>query len=370
MSGLFNHHTLSRNNFVSYPLPPNLLGGQSIPTMLIRPFLLLITLFSCQSAAEYRHADPKIKGVNLVAPPQNPGDGGLKNARETGANWVAVVPYGFCRKGESHFYYSENPPPGRRKMGQWWGETPEGVAGTIQMARQHKLNVMLKPHVWMMGGSHLDLDFTNERDWQTFETDYSKYILHFAHIADSLNVDLYCITTELDRFAVARPAFWTKLIGQVRQVYKGKLTYAANWDRYDKIPFWDQLDYVGVDAYFPLSDDRQPSAKAMSNGWKVHLQSLSQLSSNLQKPVLFTEFGYRACDHTARRPWESETDCTPNPTAQANAYTALLKTVWPQPWFAGGFVWKWFMAETPPDRHRDQFSPQNRPAQAVLKAGW
>jgi len=338
--------------------------------MLIRLSLFLVTLLSCQSAAEYRHSDSKIKGVNLVAPPLNPGDSGLKLAHEIGADWVAVVPYGFCRKGETHFYYSGNLPPGGRKMGQWWGETPEGVAGTIDMARQHQLKVMLKPHVWMMGGSHLDLEFTNEQDWQAFEADYSKYILHFAHIADSLKVDLYCITTELDRFAVARPEFWNKLIEQVRQIYKGKLTYAANWDRYDKIPFWDQLDYIGVDAYFPTSDDREPSVKSMNSGWKAHLRGLSQLSGALQKPVLFTEFGYRACDYTARRPWESETECTPNSTAQANAYKALLETVWPQPWFVGGFVWKWFMAETPPDRHRDQFSPQNRPAQAVLQAGW
>lgn len=333
-------------------------------------YLWAILAFSCQSVAEYRHIEPKMKGVNLVAPPKNPGDGGLKQAHDMGAEWVAVVPYGFCRKGENRFYYSENRPPGRRSMGQWWGETPEGVAGTIQMARQHGLNVMLKPHVWMMGGSHLDLEFTNEQDWQTFEKDYRGYVLYYARIADSLKVDLYCITTELDRFAVARPDFWNQLISQVRAVYKGKLTYAANWDRYDKIPFWSRLDYIGVDAYFPLAKDREPSVRAMNRGWKDHLRGLSRLSSAQQKPILFTEFGYRACDHAAEKPWESETDCTPNPTAQANAYKALLETVWPQPWFAGGFVWKWFMAETPHDRHRDQFSPQNRPASDVLKAGW
>lgn len=338
--------------------------------MLSRSILLLATLFSCQSAAQYTHPEPKLKGVNLVAPPQNPGDAGVKNAHDTGADWVAVVPYGFCRKGENRFYYSENPPPGRRRMGQWWGETPVGVAGTIQMARQHQMKVMLKPHVWMMGGSHLDLEFSNEQDWQTFEADYANYVLYYARLADSLKVDLYCITTELDRFAVARPQFWEKLIGQVRQVYKGKLTYAANWDRYEKIPFWKQLDYVGVDAYFPLDDEREPSVKAMNRGWRGHLRDLSRLSGTLQKPILFTEFGYRACDHTAEKPWESETDCSPNPTAQTNAYRALLETVWPQPWFAGGFVWKWFMANTPNERHRDQFSPQGRSAQEVLKAGW
>ena len=229
---------------------------------------------------------------------------------------------------------------------------------------------MLKPHVWMQGGSHLDLEFTNEQDWQTFEADYSQYVLDFARIADSLHVDLYCITTELDRFATARPVFWSKLIDQVKKVYKGKLTYAANWDRYEKIPFWNQLDFIGVDAYFPLSDDREPSVKSMSKGWRRHLSDLSSFSRRNQKPILFTEFGYRACDNTAERPWESETPCTQNQLAQANAYSAFLETVWPQPWFAGGFVWKWFMHDAHRGRERDQFSPQGRAAEQVLTAKW
>ena len=337
--------------------------------IMVRLLTLLACLISCQPAAEFIYKGPKLKGVNLVAPPQKPNEDGLKPIREVGGNWVAIVPYGFCRKGEAHFHYVGN----RREQGrggQWWGETPAGVAETIQMARRQGLKVMLKPHVWMMGGSHLDLEFTNEQDWQTFETDYSNYILDFARLADSLQVDLYCITTELDRFATARPAFWQKLITKVHQIYKGPLTYAANWDRYASIPFWDQLDYIGVDAYFPTSNDREPSVRAMARGWKGHMRELASLSRKMQKPILFTEFGYRACDHAAERPWESETPCTTNLTAQANAYSALLETVWPQPWFAGGFAWKWFMHDAHRGRERDQFSPQGRQAEAVLRAKW
>ena len=256
------------------------------------------------------------------------------------------------------------------KYGQWWGETPAGVAETVRMARMQGLKTMLKPHVWMRDGSHLDLEFSTDADWQTFEHDYAQYILHFAKVADSLKVDLYCITTELDRFAIARPQFWTSLIGQVRQIYKGKLTYAANWDRYEKIPFWNQLDYVGVDAYFPLSDDREPSVREMVKGWKRHLKPLQEISAQYQKPILFTEFGYRSCDHTARRPWESDNDCTPNDAAQTNAYAALIEAVWPQSWFAGGFIWKWFMESDVRHRERDQYSPQGKPAEAVLARSW
>ncbi|WP_019990197.1 glycoside hydrolase family 113 [Rudanella lutea] len=338
--------------------------------MQLSSVLLLLGILSCQSVASYRTQEPKMKGVNLVAPPRQPAPDALSGPRQVGADWVAVVPYGFCQQGDPHFYYSGNPPPGRRNMGQWWGETPQGVAETIRMAREQNLRVMLKPHVWMMGGSHLDLAFANEADWLTFETDYTKYILHNAHLADSLRVDLFCITTELDRFAVARPQFWSRLIGQVKAIYKGKLTYAANWDRYAQIPFWNELDYIGVDAYFPLSDSPTPSVRAMNRGWKDHVQALGELSGEKQKPILFTEFGYRACTYTARRPWESDTDCTPSEQAQAQAYTALFESVWHQPWFAGGFVWKWFLTDSPNTRHPDQYSPQNRAAANTLKDAW
>ena len=333
-------------------------------------FLLVVALLGCQSTPPFRYAGLKLEGVNLVAPPQQPDSTALAPVRQMGAGWVAIVPYGFNRKGDNRFYFSENLPKEGRKYGQWWGETPAGVAGTVQMARRQGLKTMLKPHVWMQGGSHLDLEFQTEADWQMFERDYSQYVLHFARIADSLHVDVYCITTELDRFAVARPDYWRNLIEQVRQVYRGKLTYAANWDRYDKIPFWDKLDYIGVDAYFPLSDKQNPTVAQMIRGWKPHLDALQTLSSQQQKPILFTEFGYRACDHTARRPWESDTDCADNPTAQARAYEALLTAVWSQPWFAGGFVWKWFMNDSPRHRERDQYSPQNRPANDVLSKAW
>ena len=338
--------------------------------MHIRFLLFIITLLSCQTDLPFRYDGPKLKGVNLVAPPQQPDSAALAPVRTMGAGWVAIVPYGFNRKGDNRFYFSENMPKEGRKFGQWWGETPAGVAETVMMARRQGLKTMLKPHVWMQGGSHLDLEFQTEADWQMFEKDYSQYVLHFARLADSLHVDLYCITTELDRFSVARPDYWRTLTAQVRQVYRGQLTYAANWDRYEKIPFWDALDYIGVDAYFPLSDVREPSVAQLTRGWKPHLNALKKLSSQQQKPILFTEFGYRACDHTARRPWESDTDCTDNPTAQANAYAALLEAVWPQPWFAGGFVWKWFMNDSPRHRERDQYSPQTRPAGEVLGKAW
>ena len=47
---------------------------------------------------------------------------------------------------------------------------------------------------------------------------------------------------------------WWELIANIRQSYSGQLTYAANFDNYQEVYFWDQLDLIGINAYFPLRE--------------------------------------------------------------------------------------------------------------------
>jgi len=52
-----------------------------------------------------------------------------------------------------------------------------------------------------------------------------------------------------------------KLIKKIREVYRGKLTYAAEGINAKNIEFWDALDYIGIDAYFALTDKINPYLK-------------------------------------------------------------------------------------------------------------
>ncbi|GAB4338326.1 MAG: hypothetical protein OHK0038_17010 [Flammeovirgaceae bacterium] len=250
---------------------------------------------------------------------------------------------------------------------QWWGEKSEGTIECIKMAKSSKLKIMLKPHVWLRGGyfvGHFELD--TEEKWKQWEQEYEQYILHYTKIADSLNVEMFCIGTELDKTAILRPIFWKQLILKIKKQYKGKLTYASNWDSYPEIPFWQELDYIGVDAYFPLSESKTPSVEEIKKGWENHLELLEKFSNDINRPILFTEYGYRSIDFAAKFPWESHKSNEINLEAQKNAYQGLFEACWHQKWFAGGFLWKWYDRNYQLDLHYSDYTPQNKPAMKVI----
>lgn len=320
---------------------------------------------ACSRPSPPVYSGQKMRGINLVAPSQ-PIDSSVFNPiRNVNAEWVSVIPYGFCREEDGRFYFDMER--------QWWGETKNGTAATIALAHQSGLKVMLKPHAWVGRGTYTgDFNLKTEAEWLVFEKDFGRYILTNAHLADSMKVELFCIATEMDNFARTRTAFWRGLIKEIRQIYKGPLTYADNWNHYNRNPFWADLDFVGVDAYFPLSSEKQPSVETMQKGWKAHLEELEDFAAKLQKPILFTEFGYRSVDFAADKPWESNDDKPENNALQADAYRAFFKEVWPQKWLVGAFAWKWFLHQPRQPRrfHRDSYSPQEKPAEGVLRGGF
>lgn len=326
-------------------------------------WVMVVIILSCSRPSPPVYSGAKIKGVNLVAPPRKIQKEAFESVRQVKAEWVAVIPYSFCRPSEPRLRFSA--------QGQWWGETVSGVAATIQMAHDKGLKVMLKPHVWVASGAYTgDFDLSTDADWQLYEKDFAAYVLTYARVADSLQVEMYCIATEMDNFINKRPQFWQSLIEQVRKVYKGPLTYAANWGHYQQPRFWQSLDFIGVDAYFPLSKDPRPSLQMIREGWTPHLKQLEDFAAQHQKPILFTELGYRSMDYATDKPWESHRAAPENQTVQADAYAAFFGEVWPRQWLAGVFIWKWFLYEPHHHDGLDAYSPQTKLAEKSLYHGF
>jgi hypothetical protein len=301
----------------------------------------------------------KINGVSLVSPPRPVHGDRFDEIAEINANWVAIIPFAFSREGQPRVTF--NHPK------QWWGEKKEGVSELTKYAHERQLNVMFKPHVWVKGqGWAGDFDLLNEEDWLIWEESYSDYILHHARLADSLGIQLFCIGTEYCHAVVKRAQFWESLVVDVRQVYHGQLTYAANWDNYQNVTFWDQLDYVGVDAYFPLETSDSPELDDLKMSWNTEFENLKAFSKSSQKPILFTEFGYQSIKGTHGKHWELEKENL-DLEAQRLAYQALFETFWDKKWYAGGFFWKWHMREGAGGVDNANFTPQGKPALDVIQ---
>lgn len=105
---------------------------------------------------------------------------------------------------------------------------------------------------------------------------------------------------------------WRELIAEVRAVYGGRLTYAANFDQYRRVGFWDALDLVGINAYFSLRGGSGPAPRgaaldrALLDGWRQvfdELQAFRETSGIDGKRTLFTEIGYTFREDSTVQPW-------------------------------------------------------------------
>lgn len=325
-------------------------------------FVILCGLIACSSSLS-EHAHWQFKGLSFVGVPYDVTNEMCEQIKLHNANCVALMPFGYGKMGSGQMTY-------KNLKWQWKGESYKGVSECIGMAHSHGVKVMIKPQLWFDWGSFTgDFELEDEGDWKAFESTYSAFILDFARLAEEKNVEMLCIGTELKSFINARPSFWNNLIRDVRSVYKGSVTYAANWDNYNKVPFWDKLDFIGIDAYFPLSENETPSVEDIVSGWKPVLKEMQMISEQNGKPVIFTEWGFRSMPFCAFKPWETERSQEVNLQGQVNAYEGTFLALEDQPWFSGGFVWKWFPDHSKSGGKSDnRFTPQNKPSEEVLSS--
>lgn len=335
-------------------------------------------------AGSVRAADrkpPQQRGVCFVGGPRPVKAETFERLAALGVNWISETPFGWQRQ-------SDNPEVVMATSGRvWWGESDEGLVETARMARAYGIRTMLKPHIWIRGRNggqwQGEINFPTEPAWQHWWASYRQMILHYARLAQASRMDALCVGTELRSTVLKDPAAWRKLIADVRKVYGGKVTYAANWYReFEEVPFWEALDYISIQAYFPLADraDTSVTVASLKAAWAPYVGQIEALQKRVGKPVLFTEVGYRSTADAAAKPWVWHSDAPPDPSLQAMCYEAMFETFWNRPWFAGAYIWKWFPEYNPDDSARTDpwasrmrrrreagFTPQGKPAEAVLK---
>ena len=331
--------------------------------------LIAVLVQTCDRPGRYasafagRHGPSRIDGLSLVAPPEPFSRDPMPAVKAAGAEWIAVIPYAYTRPGEPVVHH-EN------LHWQWWGESREGALRTMELAKAQGLRIMLKPQVYVPGSWTGAIAYGQEADWAAWEKEYADYLLDMAEIAEICQADLFCIGTEFRLSVRHRPDFWKQLIAAVRKKYGGKVTYAANWDDFEEVPFWQDLDYIGTDAYFPLLDHRTPTTEDLEKAWQQHRTRLKAFAQKTGKPILFTEYGYLSVDSCAWKTWELEERLgrlAINEQAQANALDAIHRVFRGEPYWAGGFLWKWFPNMRGHEGYPEKdYTPQGKLGEEIL----
>lgn len=246
--------------------------------------------------------------------------------------------------------------------------TDAALVHAIQLARSHGLSVILKPHVDVANDAAWRGEITPSNTSSWFAS-YKNFINHYAQIAKDQGCDMFVVGTELKSMnGSAYTAQWNSVIDGIEAIYSGPLTYAANWDDFKSVKFWNRLDVIGIDQYTPLGSqggfESVPSVAELVNRWQPIVNDISnwRTQNGFSQHVLLTEIGYETKSDSHRTFFS--TSGAYDPAAQQRCYEAATQVWSSQDWMDGLLWWAWTK-----DPNDTGWSPLNKPAQNVMKFG-
>lgn len=278
----------------------------------------------------------------------------LDAMRAVGADGVTVVPVWFQPTRESAAL-APDPAVTTRDA---------ALTTVIRAAHARGMRVTLKPQLDVTDGSWRGA--VRPRDLPAWFTAYSRFLGHYAALAQREQVEQLVVGTELAGVS-GETARWTRVVAVARGAFHGSMTYAALPFEYRRVGFWWQLDLIGVNAYWELTSRGTTDVAALVRAWRPHVRELAAFAAAQHRRVLLTEAGYASQAGTASRPSSWTLSRTYAPQEQAAAYEALLRVVEHEPWCAGVHWWAWRATNR---TELLDFTPQGKPAEAVLRAHW
>jgi hypothetical protein len=286
------------------------------------------------------------------------------NLKSTGANYVSlVVPLYQSSLSSTDVARGWNTP------------TDASLNSAIDYIHAQGMKVMIKFHVESYG--HEWRAYINPNDRNAWFSAYGGLVKYYAKLAEAKGVEEICLGAELISMSTAtsnstNTSQWVKLIGEVRAMYGGKLTYSANWGGSDfaneknHIEFWSSLDYIGIAAYFNLNANGDvESLKGAWDNW--NRSEIEPLSVKYNKPILFTEIGYRSVTNAHYSPWDYSQGGGADENEQANDYEALFSYWNTKSFMQGVHLWDWNSNPNSGGPGSTSYTPQNKKAQTVMK---
>lgn len=253
---------------------------------------------------------------------------------------IAAVPYGYGTRDGGPIEFDQR----RDRLFEALGH----------LARARGMRVFLKPQVWAQGfpGDIAIADAGRRAAWFA---SYTRFIEHWARMANAMHADVFCVGTEFGRMSVYETE-WRAIIARVRRIYRGPLVYAAvQGPEFETLKFWDALDYIGLNNYYPLPDSLDTSEL---------VRKVETVQGRFGKPVLLTEVGFASVTAPHREPW-AEPRREISLEDQARCYEAIFRAFHGKPWFHGMYWWKVSTNGRggPEDR---SMTPWRKPAMGVI----
>jgi hypothetical protein len=256
-----------------------------------------------------------------------------------GANSISITPFGRLWSLTSTEILLDFEAP--------FAENRAAVGRLVAQARARGLSVLIVPHLWVETPNSWrgEIDPITAEGWDAYQASYRNFILTWAQAAEEFGADAFSIGVECKSWSGRFGSYWLQLIADVRTTFAGQLVYSANWDEAEDVLFWDALDYVGINAFYPLAVKNDSDYAEYARGAERALEGAGALGALVRKPVLFLEIGYTTRPNAAVQPWvwpEDLPGVAVDEWEQARALSALIGASVAKPWFAGFFVWRYY----------------------------
>jgi hypothetical protein len=287
-------------------------------------------------------------------------DEALDKLAGMGVNAVSVTPFTYMRDPKRPVWLRFSSGPGE--------ENDESVIHAARSAQALGMSVMLKPHIWL--GRHWpgDIEMTTPSDWERFFDYYYRWIRHYALLAEMYEMEVLCVGVELCRTTIGHEAEWIDMIRRLREIYSGKITYAANWGtEFENIAFWNDLDFLSINCYYPLLDRSEATVAELAAGADEVFRRIESVQRQFEKPVLITEIGFTSTPSPWENPHEVAWGKPVNLEHQAACYEAVFRSLYGKDWCRGIYWWKWpSFLEYGGELHPG-FTPNNKPAEKIIR---
>lgn len=288
----------------------------------------------------------------------------LDELARLGVNWISITPFGRIWSLSSTDILMDFEAP--------YADNRRAVREMVAQAHARNIRVLVIPHLWVeTGGWRGEMDPGTEERWTKYHASYAEFVTRWAADAEAAGADAFSIGVECKSWSGRYGAVWRDLIERVRSRFSGLLTYSANWDEVEDVLFWDQLDVIGINAFYPLAHANGATTEAYFEGARRRAEEVGRVAEALDMPVVFVEVGYTTRRDAAVEPWlwpDDMKDVVLDEHEQARALDATFHAFLPHEWFVGFFVWRYYANLDDVSQEAEWgFSPHGKAAEWVLR---